>query len=212
MKRSNSAGPPASLCEALRAGRLFKKTNKILFSKVGFGKGKFKIIPMFLLCAGVFGVSAFASGKILLDYNQKEKEAEIYAVGNVLAAEKESDGENILPRTTGNYGSKAVVRGKPENSGRAIASVLGVADSVKKKLIKPKKIAPKVINAPPPRAETKKVNGLRVCAKKNDHGRESHKGSQPHMDRECCPDPDEWPNPHCYYTPEQLSRMLKPPK
>jgi hypothetical protein len=151
---------------------------------------------MFLLCAGVFGVSAFASGKILLDYNQKEKEAEIYAVGNVLAAEKESDGENI----------------SPENSGRAVASVLGVADSVKKKLIKPKKIAPKVINAPPPRAETKKVNGLRVCAKRNNHGHESHNGSRSHMDRECCPDPDEWPNPHCYYTPEQLSRMLKPPK
>lgn len=189
-----------------------RKSKLKLFQEVKLGRKKTEMAILALLCAGVFGVSAFASGKILLDYNQKEKENEIYAVGNVLAAEKESDGENILPRTTGNYGSKAVVRGEPENSGQAIASVLGVADSVKKKLIKPKKIAPKVINAPLPRAETKKVNGLRVCTKKNDHGHESHNGSHPHMDRECCPDPDEWPNPRCYYTPEQLSRMLKSPK
>lgn len=65
--------------------------------------------------------------------------------------------------------------------------------------------------APKPLAETKTVDGKRVCATKNDKPHKSHKTDEPHMDMECCPDPDEWPNPHCYYTPEQLSWMLKPP-
>jgi len=183
-----------------------RKSKLKLFQEVKLGKKKSEATILFFLCAGVFGISAFASGKALIDYDQKKKKAEIYAIGNVLAAEKEDEEENILP----------------ESSGRALASAAKTADSVKNlaiKAAKAKKAAQEraaqaalLRNAPVPRAPTKRVNGKRVCEKKNDKSHDSKKTGKPHMDMECCPDPDEWPNPHCYYTPEQLSRMLKPPK
>ncbi len=54
--------------------------------------------------------------------------------------------------------------------------------------------------AAPLPVSAKKVNGKLVCAKKNDKPRkskENHNGM--HWDRECCLDPDEWPNPWCTY-------------
>jgi glutaredoxin len=36
------------------------------------------------------------------------------------------------------------------------------------------------------------------CPHKNDHPRKS-KTKGPHMDEDCCMDPDEWPNPRCQY-------------
>jgi hypothetical protein len=44
------------------------------------------------------------------------------------------------------------------------------------------------------------VNGRLVCAKKNDTPRVSKENNNGmHWDRECCLDPDEWPNPWCTY-------------
>jgi hypothetical protein len=42
-------------------------------------------------------------------------------------------------------------------------------------------------------------NGLLVCAVKHDQPHKSFKGKKRHIDRECCLDPDERPNPLCYY-------------
>ncbi len=53
-------------------------------------------------------------------------------------------------------------------------------------------------------------NGRKVCGTKNDHPRKSQKGKGKHMDMECCLDPDEYPNPHCYYPPEKYGKYLKP--
>ena len=55
------------------------------------------------------------------------------------------------------------------------------------------------ITAPKPVAETKKVNGKLVCAKKNDKPHKSKTNKKKHMDMECCLDPDEYPNPWCAY-------------
>lgn len=33
-----------------------------------------------------------------------------------------------------------------------------------------------------------------------------------HMDEDCCPDPDEWPDPACAYSAKDLSIMISPPK
>lgn len=55
----------------------------------------------------------------------------------------------------------------------------------------------------------KTENGRKVCATKNDHPRKSKKGKGTHMDMECCLDPDEYPNPHCYYPPEKYEKLLK---
>jgi hypothetical protein len=45
----------------------------------------------------------------------------------------------------------------------------------------------------------KKVDGVYVCAEKNDKPRKSPKNKKGHIDRQCCLDPDEIPNPWCAY-------------
>lgn len=52
------------------------------------------------------------------------------------------------------------------------------------------------------------VGGRRVCEKKNDKPAKSKKGKGKHMDMECCLDPDEYPNPNCYYSPEKYGKYL----
>ncbi len=55
----------------------------------------------------------------------------------------------------------------------------------------------------------KKVNGKYVCKKKKDEyvgkSKKNNKGYY-HLDKECCLDPDEYPNPWCTYRPGELSR------
>lgn len=69
-----------------------------------------------------------------------------------------------------------------------------------------------VIIGPKPTAKTKiGPGGKRVCAKKNDHptkSKENNKGKK-HMDMECCLDPDEYPNPHCYYSESKYGKYLQ---
>lgn len=72
---------------------------------------------------------------------------------------------------------------------------------------KPKQIQPK-ITAPKP-ASYKVVNGRMVCEKKNDKPGKSDKGKGKHLDMECCLDPDEYPNPHCYYDTAKYGKYLK---
>lgn len=70
---------------------------------------------------------------------------------------------------------------------------------------------------PDPRIGVKKplsaklVNGRLVCAKKNDKpgkSKANNKGKI-HLDLECCLDPDEIPNPWCYYDPVKYGKYLK---
>lgn len=62
-------------------------------------------------------------------------------------------------------------------------------------------------NAPLP-VKFKWENGRRVCEKDNDKPKKSKKGKGHHLDMECCLDPDEDPNPHCYYPPEKYGDLL----
>jgi hypothetical protein len=76
-------------------------------------------------------------------------------------------------------------------------------------IIKPKPIvspAPK-ITAPFPVSYIVE-NGRLVCAKKNDRPSKSTKNKSRHLDMECCLDPDEYPNPHCYYPPAKYGKFL----
>jgi hypothetical protein len=67
-----------------------------------------------------------------------------------------------------------------------------------------------VITAPKPTAKTKAgPGGKRVCAKKGDDPSRSDTHSKKHMDMECCLDPDEYPNPHCYYSESKYGKYLK---
>lgn len=74
-----------------------------------------------------------------------------------------------------------------------------------------KNTAPRRMNIPSlmPKTETKSFNGLRVCAKSNDKPSKSDKNKKGHMDMECCLDPDEIPNPNCYYDPKKYGKYLK---
>lgn len=49
-----------------------------------------------------------------------------------------------------------------------------------------------------------------TCAHKKDKPRKS-KNKGRHMDEDCCPDPDEWPNPRCAYSAKGLAIMRSGP-
>jgi len=68
-------------------------------------------------------------------------------------------------------------------------------------IVKPKITAPKPVSY-------KKENGRMVCAKKNDKPSKSSKGKGKHLDMECCLDPDENPNPWCYYSKDKYGKYL----
>ncbi|MDH4329929.1 MAG: hypothetical protein OEV93_00015 [Candidatus Moranbacteria bacterium] len=61
-----------------------------------------------------------------------------------------------------------------------------------------------------PRPVSYKLDSLGrfVCEKKNDKPGKSKKGKGKHLDMECCLDPDEYANPHCYYDPEKYGKYL----
>lgn len=85
----------------------------------------------------------------------------------------------------------------------ATASTFELTDIVRSKP-KPK------ITAPHPASDVKRDSqGRRVCAKKNDKPSKSDKGKKKHLDRECCLDPDEYPNPWCHYPLEKYGKLLE---
>lgn len=73
---------------------------------------------------------------------------------------------------------------------------------------KPKPVQPK-ITAPYPVSFKKDAQGRLVCAKKKDKPSKSKKTDKKHLDMQCCLDPDEYPNPHCYYPIEKYGKYLK---
>lgn len=54
----------------------------------------------------------------------------------------------------------------------------------------------------------KDSQGRLVCPTKNDKPAKSKKDKPTHIDMECCLDPDEIPNPHCYYPREKYGKLL----
>jgi len=78
------------------------------------------------------------------------------------------------------------------------------------KIKKPKVVPAKPrITAPMPYIYDKDSQGRRVCNRKNDHPSKSDKNKKKHLDMECCLDPDEYPNPNCYYPPSKYGKYLK---
>ncbi|MFZ5981995.1 MAG: hypothetical protein ACOYS2_00245 [Patescibacteria group bacterium] len=71
----------------------------------------------------------------------------------------------------------------------------------------PKAQPRRVVNAPMP-VVYKREGGRLVCDKKNDKPGRSKKTKKRHLDLECCLDPDEYPNPHCYYDPKKYGKYL----
>ncbi len=93
-----------------------------------------------------------------------------------------------------------------DNNFPEFLSVISTADLID--VVRPKPTPPKPkITAPFP-VSYKVVNGQLVCAKKNDHPSKSKQHKGKHLDMECCLDPDEYPNPHCYYSPDKYGKYL----
>jgi len=67
-----------------------------------------------------------------------------------------------------------------------------------------KQVAQKAI-APP---KVRFTSGATCAHKKDKPSRSKTKGK--HMDEDCCPDPDKWPNPRCAYSAKGLAIMLPP--
>jgi hypothetical protein len=86
----------------------------------------------------------------------------------------------------------------------AVASTLNYINIVRPKSVPPK---PK-ITAPMPFIYKIDGRGRKVCGNKNDHPSKSKQNKGRHMDMECCLDPDEYPNPNCYYDPAKYGKYL----
>jgi hypothetical protein len=86
----------------------------------------------------------------------------------------------------------------------SIISTFKLTDIVRPRLTPPERAT----SAPMP-VSYRTVGGRLVCAKTNDHPGKSQKNKGRHLDMECCMDPDEYPNPNCYYPPDKYGKYLK---
>ena len=68
-------------------------------------------------------------------------------------------------------------------------------------------IAPGIV-ASVPATYKKDSLGRMVCEKRKDKPGISTQDKPVHIDMECCLDPDEIPNPFCYYHPERYGKLL----
>ena len=76
-------------------------------------------------------------------------------------------------------------------------------------IVRPRPVSlERTISSPMP-VSYKVVRGWLVCAKNNDYPEKSKKNRGKHLDMECCLDPDEYPNPHCYYPPDKYGKYMK---
>ena len=114
---------------------------------------------------------------------------------------------NLVPVLKENLGMSANAKKEAINN---FPEFFSVASSFKPIDIKRPQIIPRKprITAPKPIANTKTVNGMRSCAKKNDNPSKSNKSKGKHIDMECCLDPDEYPNPWCYYSRDKYGKYL----
>lgn len=192
-----------------------KKSEEIklnLFQKVEFEPESTETMLLVLVCAAVFGISFFASGKILYDYGYKEKQSasngkpERKIIENVLAAEDQKNedmagaNENILLEEE---------KISEVMSGVAEAAKYSATKTATARKIAQQRAAEKALrrSAPVLSGSTKKLpSGLRVCTGNSNH---PERGGAVHMDEDCCADYNETPNPRCYYSPEKMGILKK---
>lgn len=133
-----------------------------------------------------------------------------------LSISEESEINKIHAKTLNEYKLKSSEKKCEEDSSQKYSSNLCGKDDEKEierqKAEKRKTLMVKrkpVIKAPGPYVFEKDSLGRKVCNKKNDHPGKSKQNKKGHMDMECCLDPDEIPNPHCYYDPGKYGKYLK---
>jgi hypothetical protein len=190
-----------------------EKTKLDLFRERDFKLKSIEMAAVVLICAGVIGISFFGSGKNLNDYNQKEKKSvsssqpEIRIVNSAVAAGNQnneniaSTGDDLLPK------ENREIEVTPEEIDLAKEQADKFAAA--KKIIARQHAAEIALinNAPVLAGQTNKLpNGLRVCPVKSEN---PQRGGQTHVDEDCCADYNEYPNPRCYYPPDEMAILKK---
>ena len=97
-----------------------------------------------------------------------------------------------------------------ENKEKPIENVVSkpASESVKKKT-RPTSIEKYGLIFYPPVEYKLDRFGRMVCIHDNDKPSISDKDKPVHKDMQCCLDPDEIPNPYCYYPPEKYGKILE---
>ncbi|MFA5777458.1 MAG: hypothetical protein WC906_03405 [Parcubacteria group bacterium] len=115
---------------------------------------------------------------------------------------------NIVPILSGEeektiQSEKEIIQNIPEFI--SAASTFNLID-----IKRPKASIEPVVRAPMPYVYDVDSLGRKVCNHKHDHPHKSDKKDHKkgHMDMECCLDPDEVPNPNCYYDPDVYGKYL----
>lgn len=187
-----------------------KKFGLDLFQKVDFKPGNSKSDVLIFLCAIVFTFFYFSSVIFLDAYGRKERRSassekyQMQISKNVLAAEDQKN-ENSAD-AEGNIFLEG------DRVSEAMSEATGSVKNLANKIIMARKLsrqraafAARIRSGPLPTGPTIGLSdGRRFCDPKNDH---PQGGGKVHVDEDCCPDPNETPNPRCYYTPGQLKIM-----
>jgi hypothetical protein len=201
-----------------KKSKKIKKTKLNLFQKVNFKHKSLETVVLVFICAVVFLISSFSSGKFLYNCSQKKESAlssrpEMQIVRSAIAAVSRSN-ENIA-------GAQDSTLAKENNdTGEMFIEVsLAVAnlskeradkEAIARRIVRQRTAEIALINSAPILAgpTDKLSDGKRVCPLK--HPQPSGRGGKPHIDEDCCADYDEYPNPRCEYSPEQMAALKKP--
>jgi hypothetical protein len=186
-----------------------------------------KITILSLACAAVFICMIFSGA---FSYNAPENLV-IYTP-SAYGADEAVSGEAIMPslKTSENSIFDDTTRPKEnslseakcaDDTGKNRSSSLCADGEKDQKLIfemnaettnlKNKELA-KIAASRPKIARNLATNPSHISCKESNNGHPSYSDTKgKHMDEDCCPDPDEWPEPGCIYDAKGLALMLKGP-
>ena len=197
-----------------------KKIELDLFQEVRFKVKSAEMAILFLVCTIVFGISFLGSGKFLYDHSQKKAKSvsssnpEIQIVKSAVAA------ENQTKENAPGAEEDALLKGSQDSEAAFVE--VDITKEQAEKEIEAKAIAKqraakiaaeraaevaRINSAPVLAGRTNKLSsGLRVCPVKSEN---PQRGGSPHVDEDCCADYNEYPNPRCYYPPDEMAILKK---
>jgi hypothetical protein len=184
-------------CQSVKS--LQKSIEKIIFQEVNFDPKSTRWIVFACLCVPVLGISFFAGVQVVENHGRET--FQMFHGESVLAAKDEN---SDIVQNSGNN-----VKGK--NTAEVMLEAANLVKSSVRKARAQKIIRQRVANLARLEREYHLdgttiglTDGKQICSAKNDH---PSGGGSLHIDEDCCPDPNETPNPRCYYTPAQRGIM-----
>jgi hypothetical protein len=202
-----------------KKSKKFKKLKLNIFQEVDFKMESFEMKMLILICAVIFGISSFGSGKLLYDYSQKKErnilssKPEVQIINSVIAAENQTDEDNpsaedyLIPEEN-KEPETMFIEVDPEKDLTVKEERAKIAGERIKIIARQRAAEIAQINSAPVLAgQTKKLpDGKRICPVKSEH---PQRGGKTHIDEDCCADYNEYPNPRCYYPPSKMAILKK---